>query len=180
MAQRIGRFHQIKLLLIFVVLLWLVFFISLLFPIAEYGLKPRDIDGLIGIITAPFFHASLYHLIINTTGLLIFGGIFTLLEGKNSLAIIVFIIIVQGCLTWLFARTGNHIGASGLIFGLYGYLLMVGLFNRKLIYMTISLLILFAYGSMIFGILPSSSRVSFEAHLFGFVAGGIAAKLKGG
>ncbi|MCK5231884.1 MAG: rhomboid family intramembrane serine protease, partial [Desulfobulbaceae bacterium] len=81
-------------------------------------------------------------------------------------------------LTWLFAGGGTHIGASGIIFGLYGYLLLIGLFQKKIKYIIISIFILFSYGGMIFGVLPGQPYISWEAHLFGFIAGGIAAKFQ--
>lgn len=161
-----------------ILLLWIIHLISHIIPLQNYGIKPRDLHGLIGIVTAPFLHADLYHLINNSIGLLIFGLIFRFLEGKQSLLIILSIIFIQGTLTWIMARNGNHIGASGVIFGLYGYLLFAGFFHHQFKYILASIFILFFYGGMIFGVLPSTPGISWEGHLFGFIAGVLEAKFK--
>ncbi|MCF6237198.1 MAG: rhomboid family intramembrane serine protease [Candidatus Marinimicrobia bacterium] len=171
-------YEPIKSLFIFIVIIWSVHFISFVFPLQQYGLVPRDLQGGLGIITAPFLHGSFSHLALNTVGLLIFGIIFSLLENKRTFVILIKIALIQGILTWLFAGGGTHIGASGIIFGLYGYLMLVGFFQKKFKYIVISIFILFSYGGMIFGVLPGQPFVSWEGHLFGFIAGGIAAKFQ--
>ena len=179
MSKVTSSFYEpIKSLLIFICIIWSVHFISFIFPLRQYGLVPRDLQGCVGIITAPFLHGGFSHLIVNTIGLLTFGILFSILENRRTFVILVEIALIQGILTWLFAGGGNHIGASGIIFGLYGYLLLVGLFRKKIKYVIISIFILFSYGGMIFGILPGQPHISWEAHLFGFIAGGIAAKFQ--
>lgn len=179
MSKATPSFYEpIKSLLIFICIIWLVHFISFIFPLQQYGLVPRNLQGCVGIITAPFLHGGFLHLTANTIGLLIFGIIFSILENKRTFVILVKIALIQGILTWLFAGGGTHIGASGIIFGLYGYLLLIGLFQKKIKYIIISIFILFSYGGMIFGVLPGQPYISWEAHLFGFIAGGIAAKFQ--
>jgi membrane associated rhomboid family serine protease len=174
-------YEPIKSLLVFIAIIWSIHFISFIFPLQRYGLVPRDLQGLFGIITAPFLHGSFSHLTVNTISLLIFGIIFSILEKQRTFVILIQIAIIQGILTWLFAGDGNHIGASGIIFGLYGYLMLAGLFQKKIKNIVISIFILFSYGGMIFGILPGQPHISWESHLFGFIAGGIVAKFtKGG
>jgi membrane associated rhomboid family serine protease len=174
-------FNNLKFLLIFIAILWGVYAISLIFMplnIQQYGLQPRKISGLIGIATSPFLHAGISHLIANSLGLLIFGAIFTAIKGKNSFQLMIEIAVLQGILLWTFGRSANHIGVSGLIFGLFGYLLFLGYFQQKFKYVLISLFVLFSYGSMILGVLPASPGISWDGHLFGFFIGGIEAKMK--
>jgi len=80
-------------------------------------------------------------------------------------------VVIGGLLTWLWGRSANHIGASGLIFSLWGYLLLSGWFSRKIKYILVSLILMFFYGGMIFSVLPGKASVSWEGHLFGFIAG---------
>jgi membrane associated rhomboid family serine protease len=172
------RLQHINTIIHFVIILWAVYFLSFFLPLQQFGIIPRTTIGLIGIPLSPFLHANIYHILTNSVGLLIFGCIFSLLEGRKTAMVISFIVILQGGLTWGFARPGNHIGASGMIFGLFGYLLLIGYFHRKVLYILISLAILFLYGSVIFGVFPTSRQISWEGHLFGFLAGAIAAKQK--
>jgi membrane associated rhomboid family serine protease len=158
-----------------VAICWITYFLSFITPINHYGIHPRDMWGLLGIIFSPFLHGGLGHLIANSSGLLIFGAVLAFLE-KKMFGIIMGIIILGGGATWLFARSANHIGASGLIFGLFGYLLSIGYFEKKPKYILVSIITLLGYGSMIFGVLPSHPGISWEGHLFGFLAGVASAK----
>lgn len=169
---------SLKLLLAFIAALWVVYIITLFIPLQQYGLRPRTISGLIGIFTSPFFHVGFYHLIANTLGLFTFGILFAALEKENALLLMTEIVILQGVLLWLFGRSGNHIGASGLIFGLFGYLLLVGYFHRQIKSVIASLLVLFLFGGTIFGILPTNPGVSWEGHLYGFIVGCVEARMK--
>lgn len=162
----------------FVGLMWIVYVISLFFPLQVFGIHPRHVLGLVGIPLGPFLHADVLHLVMNSIGILSFGFLFFALEGHHSSAAIWFMIWVQGILVWLFARDGNHIGASGVVFGMFGYLATIGLFRRRFTNILISIVVLFLYGGMLFGVLPQMKQVSWEAHLFGFVAGVLAAKAK--
>ncbi|MBL6989330.1 MAG: rhomboid family intramembrane serine protease [Bacteriovoracaceae bacterium] len=169
---------NLKILVYFIVFIWLIFGLSYIFPLYQFGLYPRSIPGLVGIISSHFIHGDFSHLLTNTVGLLTFGLIFTLLEGKSTLLTIASLMVIQGSLTWLLARSGNHIGSSGLIFGLFGYLASIGFFKRKIKYLAISILILIFYGTMIFGVLPTSAMISWEGHFFGAIAGVLMAKFK--
>lgn len=159
-------------------LMWIVFVLSLFFPLQAFGIHPRHVYGLVGIPLGPFLHADVLHLVMNSIGILSFGFLFFALEGRHSSSAIWFMIWVQGILVWLFARDGNHIGASGVVFGMFGYLATIGLFRRRFINIMISVVVLLLYGGMLFGVLPQMKQVSWEAHLCGFVAGVLAAKAK--
>lgn len=162
----------------FVGLMWLAFIASIFFPFQFFGIRPRTVIGLVGIPLGPFLHGDLLHLLMNTLGIFTFGFLFFALQGARSSNAIWFIIWVEGFLTWLFARPGNHIGASGVVFGLFGYLVALGFFHRRLLYILISLVVLALYGGMLVNMLPLAQRVSWEAHLFGFVAGVLCARYR--
>ena len=155
-----------------IAILWIVHAITLILPdISKYGIIPRETVGIAGIFTAPFLHGDIYHLIANTTSFFIFGCILALIEPALFFSILANITIIGGFATWIFAREANHIGASGVIFGLFGYIVAVGFFRKKLLYIIVSVLIIFIYGGMVFQVLPGDPGVSWESHLFGFLAG---------
>ena len=136
-----------------------------------YGVRPRRIDGLPGMFFAPFLHASYAHLAANTLPLLILGAILCGRSRGEFVVVTVAGILLGGGLTWLFARSACHIGASGLIFCYFGYLASLAYFNRTLGTLLLSVVCLVGYGGMIRGIVPTSAGVSWESHLAGLVAG---------
>jgi len=166
-----------KIIGIFVASLWVIFFLSQVLPLQQFGIIPRTTFGLIGIITSPLLHGSLIHLISNSIALLTFAPIFALVESKGAIEKVILLTILTGILTWVIGRSANHIGASGLIFALYGYLISFGLFKKHFAYMILSLFLIMSYGYMIFGVFPTLSYISWEGHLSGFLAGIIVAKL---
>lgn len=162
--------------IIFVALQWVVFFVSKVLPIPNLGIVPRNVFGLIGIVTSPFFHGDIYHLMGNTSALIVFLPLFYFLHPRKAAGYLVVIALMTGILTWLMARGSNHIGSSGVIFGLYGYLIGLGYFKKKVIYQVLSVILLAFYGGMLFSILPIQSHISWEGHLFGLVSGIIVSK----
>ncbi|WP_372368307.1 rhomboid family intramembrane serine protease [Candidatus Uabimicrobium sp. HlEnr_7] len=155
-----------------IVVLWIVHLISAIFTdIRQYGIIPRETVGIAGIFTAPFLHGDIYHLMANTTSFFIFGCILALIEPALFFSILINIMIIGGFATWIFAREANHIGASGVIFGVFGYIVAAGFFRKKFVFVLVSILVIFIYGSMIFQVLPGEPGVSWESHLFGFLAG---------
>jgi membrane associated rhomboid family serine protease len=164
--------------LAFVALLWLVFIIGQVLPIApqEYGIIPRTVCGLLGIPVAPLLHANLQHLISNTIPLTV---LLLLLAGSraNTWMVVVGIVLLSGALLWLFGRPAIHIGASGLIYGLITYLIISGVRERNIGSMLTALVVGFLYGgALLSGVVPSSTpHISWEGHLFGAIAGGVVA-----
>ncbi|MEO8211202.1 MAG: rhomboid family intramembrane serine protease [bacterium] len=161
----------------FVIVLWVIQFIqwSMSLGFASLGILPRKPEGLLGILTSPLIHADFGHLISNSVTLfLLFFGI---LYFYRSSAIKVFIIvyIFDGLLVWLFARQSYHIGASGLVYGFAGFLFFSGVFRKDKRSIALSLLIVFLYGGMVWGILPTKPEISFESHLFGALVGVVCA-----
>jgi membrane associated rhomboid family serine protease len=145
--------------------------------LSQLGTIPRYVPGLKGIILGPFVHGSLQHYFSNIIPLCIFSYLLLQYGLKRYLQVTIWIMLITGLLVWLFARPATHIGVSGVIYGYFGYLVLAGFLSGKFKLIIISILVAFFYGGLIFGILPSSPFVSWESHLFGFIAGLAAAKL---
>jgi membrane associated rhomboid family serine protease len=142
------------------------------------GIKPHDVSGLDGIVFAPFLHANFTHLYSNSVPLII-TGTFVLARGmKRFLLITGLIALVSGLGAWLIGSSGTVIiGASGIIFGYLGYLLVRGIIERSGWGIAVGLLIGLLYGTQIAGVLPTDERISWQAHLFGLLGGIVAAVL---
>lgn len=162
-------------IVLFIGLIWLVFVLDRVLPLENFGLIPRSLRGLAGIVTLPFLHGDWAHITSNTVPLFL---LLLLLAGSraNSIDIVVFISILAGIALWLFGRTAIHIGASVLVFGLIGFLVCAGFFEKRLLSACIAIGVAVTYGStLLSGILPTNSGVSWEGHLFGACAGGLVA-----
>lgn len=167
---------SVKYLLYFIGFLWLVFFIGLFIPVDSFGILPRKISGLPGIIFSPFIHGSVSHLTANTAALLLITGFLIFLEGGKTFFIMSATALLGGAGTWIIGRGGSyHIGASGIIYGILGYLLSAGIFRRDFKSIAVSITVFLVYGGLVFGVLPADSFVSWESHLCGFMAGIVAA-----
>ena len=142
------------------------------------GIVPQSFIGLRGILFAPFLHGGFYHVLANTAPFIVLGWLVMLRNIKDFYFVSAISALVGGLGTWLVGRPCSvHIGASGVIFGYFGYLLFRGYFERSFVAIAISLAIAITYGSLIWGVLPTRSYISWEGHLFGFIGGIIAAKL---
>jgi membrane associated rhomboid family serine protease len=141
-------------------------------PTNAYGVRPRETDGLIGILLAPVLHGGFPHLIANTLPFAVLGFL-TLLRGMRRFALATgFIVVFGGLGVWLFGGSNtSHIGASGLIFGYFGYLMALAIFERSLKSIVLAVFVGLFYGGMIFGVFPGTPGVSWEGHMFGFLAG---------
>jgi membrane associated rhomboid family serine protease len=145
----------------------------------RFGIYPRDLQGLAGVFSWVVLHADLTHLLINTTPLL-FMGFFVALRGPVLfIKITLTIWIMAGLAVWVFGRPAIHIGASGLVFGYFGFILAVAIYERSLFDLGVATLTMFYYGGMFFGILPVEAFVSWESHLFGLLSGVFAARVFG-
>jgi membrane associated rhomboid family serine protease len=172
---------QVKLLATVVSVFWIVFILNgVIFGgrLNAFGIKPNDLTGLRGILFAPFLHGSFYHVLSNTVPFIVLGWLVMLRGIKDFYFVSFMSALVGGLGTWLIGSSNSvHIGASGVIFGYFGYLLFRGYFERSFVAITISVAIAVTYGGLIFGVLPTRSYISWEGHLFGFIGGIIAAKL---
>lgn len=165
-------------MMLFIVAIWGIFLLDRILPLERLGLIPRDLGGLIGVVTMPFLHANFTHLFNNTVPLAI---LLTLLAGSraDSRVVVIMIAVLGGLLLWLLGRGNSvHIGASGLVFGLAVFLIVSGILERRTIPSFISALVTFFYGSsLLAGILPGQQGVSWDGHLFGGIAGALVAWL---
>jgi len=172
---------SVKYLLYFVGFLWLVFFAGLFIPVDSLGILPRKISGLPGIIFSPFIHGNISHLAANSAALLTITGFLIFLEGRKTFFLMAVIALLSGTGTWIIGRGGScHIGASGIIYGILGYLLSAGIFRKDFKSVAVSITVFMAYGGLVFGVLPADSFVSWESHLCGFMAGILAASYNRG
>lgn len=146
-------------------------------PLNAYGILPRHPIGLRGILFAPFLHGGFPHLIANTIPFLTLGWFVMLQETSDFILVTAITMLVSGLGVWLFGSPGFHIGASGVIFGYLGFLLLRGYFERNLPSILLSLVVAVLYGSTIWGVLPLQRGISWEGHLFGLIGGILAARL---
>ena len=165
--------------LLFSVVLWVVHLLSLLFneDLSKLGLLPRNLVGLLGILTSPLIHADFSHLISNTIPLIILGWIIFYFHPKVSYILFIFIYLVTGLLVWIFARQVYHIGASGIVYGFVSFLFFSGIFRRDNTSIALALVITFLYGGLVWGMIPGWKGISWESHLFGAITGFVAAYL---
>ncbi|AZE69558.1 rhomboid family intramembrane serine protease [Pseudomonas synxantha] len=146
------------------------------YSLMAFGLVPRTLHGLFGILTSPFLHASFAHLSANLIAFLVLGTL-VILDGLHRfIAVSAIVILLGGALVWLFGFAGIHVGASGWVFGLWAYLLARAWFHRSWSNLITAGVVAVLYGGLILGFLPRQG-VSFEGHLFGAFAGFIAAKV---
>ena len=144
----------------------------------QYGLRPRDPDGLVGIGTSPFLHAGFGHLASNTIPFLLMGFVIALGGAMRVLLVTAIVALVGGLSTWLLAPGATlHVGASGLVFGYAGYLLSRGFFNRRVLDLAVALVVALVWGGgLLVGLLPQAG-VSWQGHLFGAVGGIVAGRV---
>lgn len=166
-----------KMLLYVVAAMWVIQIIQMLsgYALASFAIYPRQISGLIGIFTAPFMHWGLFHVFSNTVPLLILGWLVSTQVPLLRTSLI--IVVLTGVFVWLMGRSAAHAGASGLVMGYFGFLLSYGFFSRSFKSILISAAVVIFYGGMLFSLLDFRPHVSFESHIFGFIAGLITAWL---
>lgn len=165
--------------------IWIMFVIDYTqvfqFNFSRLGIYPLRINGLVGVISSPFVHASFSHLISNTVPLLIMVSMIFFFYNQIAFKSIALLWVISGILTWLLGRNAYHIGASGLVFALVFFLFFSGLFRRYTPLVAVSMIVIFIYGSTIWSIFPISEFVdaslSWEAHLSGAISGFLVALL---
>ncbi len=139
------------------------------------GIHPRELDGLDGILWAPFLHGGYRHLISNSVPFLVLGFLVALRGFRYWLTVTAAVLVVGGGLTWLLAGGSNHIGASGIVFGYFGALMGAAFYDRRARIIAPALVALLLYSGMVAGLVPQEG-ISWEGHLFGLVAGVLAAR----
>lgn len=145
----------------------------------QYGIAPRSLDGLTGILWAPFLHADFAHLIANVIPGAVLG--FLLLMAGRFAAVTAVVWVVSGLGVWLLSPANSvTVGASGIVFGWLTYLLVRGIFNREFWQVLGGVALLLVYGSVLWGVLPQAGSVSWQGHLFGAAGGVLAAWMLAG
>jgi membrane associated rhomboid family serine protease len=153
--------------------LWIVFWIELRFDFNfnTNGLQPRTFSGLQGILFSPFIHSNLEHLYNNSLPLFVLLSALFYFYESVRFQILTWGLIGVGVLTWLIGRDSFHIGASGIVYMLTSFLFFKGIWSKNLRLIALALIVVFLYGSMVWGIFPQQERISWEGHLSGLIIG---------
>lgn len=162
-----------------VALCWIIFLADYFIfdSLSFYGIVPRNVSHLSGIIFAPILHANFTHIISNSAPLFFLTATIIFVYPKISTRVIIFSWILTGLVVWMFAdmfggRVGVHIGASGLVYAEAAFVFFSGIFRRNFISIIVAVMVASLYGGMIFGIFPNGlSNISWEGHLGGFLVG---------
>lgn len=145
--------------------------------IVAWGIHPRSKQGLWGILFAPFLHGSVEHLVANTVPLVILGWLVMLRDSKHFLPVTLLSMLGAGLVAWTFGAPGSvHIGASGVVFGYLGFLMLAGWYARSLGAIALSVFVTVMWGGVVAGVLPGQPGISWQAHLGGFLGGVLAAR----
>ena len=143
----------------------------------DNGIQPREPDGLVGIVTSPFLHGGMDHLISNTVPFLAMGLAIALAGLGRVIAVTAIVMVVGGLGTWLVGPDNtNHIGASGVVFGYASYLLVRGFYNRSALELAMGLVVGVLWGGALLGGLVPREGISWQGHLFGGIGGVVAAR----
>ena len=153
--------------------LWLILIVDAVLGLglARFGLRPRHIDGLIGVFTAPLLHSGAEHLFSNSLPLLVSLTTVLYLYPRSAMRVIPVIWIGSGILAWIIGRESLHFGASGFVYGLLAYVFVSGILRLDMRSVAVSVMVWFLYGSMIWGVLPIRPNMSWELHLTGAILG---------
>ena len=168
--------------ILFLIIMWMVKLVEYNFGLsfADYGVRPQSLSGLKGILFSPFIHSGFEHLGNNSYPILILGGMLFAFYKKIAKQLFLWLFFIAGFWLWIIGGIGNeglrpHIGASGVIYALAAFLFISGIIRKNPRLSAVSMLIIFLYGSMIWGVLPTKEHISWEGHLAGFMAGIIVA-----
>jgi len=157
----------VRIALGFVALIWVIQLLDwgLDLGTEDFGVRPRQLAGLPGILFAPLVHGGFAHLIANSPPLLVLGTAMLYLYPSAARSVLPAVYLGPGVAVWIFARGGVHVGASGLVYGLVSYIFVAGLIRRDRRAIAASLLVCFMYGALVWGVLPIERGVSWETHL---------------
>jgi membrane associated rhomboid family serine protease len=167
---------------VFVVMLWVIEIVDAAMgnDLDQYGVQPRESDGLLGILFAPLLHGGWDHLSANTIPALVLAFLVLVSGIARGLLVTAIIWLVGGIGVWLVAPSNTvHLGASVLIFGWLVYLMVRGIFTRRAGEIILGMVLFFMYGGLLLGVLPGQPGISWQGHLFGAIGGALAAWLVG-
>ena len=156
-----------------VVVIWFVYYLEIKFGfnLNKYGIYPKTLKGLRGVLFSPFIHSDTKHLFNNSIPLVVLlSGLFYFYQ-KIAVKVLFFGLLLTGIFTWLIGRSSYHIGASGIIYLLVSFIFFSGVFRKYFRLIALSLIVVFLYGSMIWYIFPMGGKISWEGHLSGFIVG---------
>lgn len=170
------KYHLIKTAkfpLIFIVIIWAVKLLeaSLESNFVEYGVLPRKLSGLKGILFSPFIHKDIKHLLNNSLPILILGSSLCFFYKKNYKIIFPLLFFMSGIFLWCLGRMNFHIGASGIVYALASFIFFSGIISKNKNLSALSLIVIFIYGSLFWGLFPTDQQISWEGHLSGFISG---------
>jgi membrane associated rhomboid family serine protease len=175
-----ARGAGIRLVLGIAALMWVLEIIDAVdrHSLDEYGIEPRDVEGLRGVVASPFLHAGFDHLISNTVPFLVLGLLIALGGAIQVLMVTGIVMLVGGLGTWAFAPENTlHVGASGVVFGYATYLISRGIFNRSGLQLAIGAAVVAVWGgALLTGLVPREG-ISWQGHLFGAIGGVVAARV---
>jgi membrane associated rhomboid family serine protease len=156
-----------------VLIIWFVYWFEIKFGVnfTNYGIYPLKLDGLKGILFSPFIHSGIKHLFNNSVPLLLLSMALFYFYRDVSKRVILYGILISGLMTWLIGRPSYHIGASGLVYVLASFLFFKGMFTKYYRLVALSLSVVFVYGSLVWGLFPGKTGMSWEGHLSGFIVG---------
>ncbi|MBQ0733665.1 rhomboid family intramembrane serine protease [Aquimarina celericrescens] len=159
--------------LLFVLIIWIIFWFEVRFRLdfSSFGVLPRTVKGLRGVLFSPFIHSDITHLWHNTLPLLILSLALFYFYQSNAWKVLIIGTLFTGIATWLLGRTANHIGASGVVYMLFGFLFFKGIIAKHFRLTALSFVVVFIYGSMVWYILPIDPKISWEGHLSGLFVG---------
>jgi len=171
--ERAALFSILFIPFLFLLIMWLVKIIehTFHFSFIQFGVYPQSLNGLKGILLSPFIHKDFTHLLNNSYPIVILGGMLFSFYKKIAPQLFLWLFFISGFWLWIIGRPSFHIGASGIIYALASFLFISGIIRKNPRLSAVSMVIIFLYGSMIWGILPTKEPISWEGHLSGFVAG---------
>ena len=179
-SERSPRYDGFRLVLALAALMWISEIIDTVadHKLDQYGIEPRDADGLTGVIAAPFLHLGFDHLISNTVPFVLLGFAIALGGAVRVALVTAVVMLIGGLGTWLIAPENTlHIGASGVVFGYATYLLTRGIFNRSILELALGAVVGVIWGGVLLGGLVPQDGISWQGHLFGAIGGIVAARV---
>lgn len=164
---------MLRIPILFVVFIWFIYWIEIKFGLNfnKYGLYPREFSGLKGVLFSPFIHSDTKHLFNNSIPLFVLTLSLFYFYRRVAAKVLIYGALLTGLFTWIIARDSYHIGASGVVYLLFSFVFFSGVFKNHYRLIALSLITIFLYGSMVWLILPTEDRISWEGHLAGFVTG---------
>lgn len=162
----------LKYALLFVIVFWIIEIIQYLgLDLSSWGILPRSVHGLAGILTSPFIHGDWEHLMANTLPFFFLSVMLLTFYKRNASMYFILLWITTGVLTWIIGRSSWHIGASGVIYALAFFLVFGGIMSQNIKLILLSILVVFMYSGLVWGVFPQDERISWEGHLSGALSG---------